>query len=968
MVKIKKLKPGVYRYSDVCDFLSDDKKINLKENSCEDYSYIISGYKILSSRDIVSFRTKTQLLLINYLSEKYEFISSVKWNFEPKIKGVKIDKYGNLTVDDSLVIDSDCDIFVYTKINGEKIGKTIRIVINDIMNKYQYLVHYYRHNEDYTGWNIWSWCDECNGDKSEQIDFFEENDFGRLAGLNMASFKLRKYDWVESLHKMAFSNTLSTEIYATDWDWNVYTNFLDAYKAISPKIKFAIMDNDKEIIAYLSSFILYNTEFYLTCNGKEISNISYKIEERKIIFKLPCDFKLDTSMYYEIHASNFFSPCKVTLRDVLDKFCYDGDDLGITFNKTKVILKVWAPTAYKVKLYVYKDYNVKDGYGSSYKMKRIKEKGIWVIELNKYDIVNKYYNLNIIINPGTKDELDNFVVDPYAKAISVNGIKGFITDINNIEDELIVPSNFFEHKRPVFESHTDAVIYEMNVRDYTCDPNSGVKNKGKFLGITEEGTRLNGDSNIKTGLDHLLELGVNCVQLMPIFDYKTVNEGKCDPDDYNWGYDPQNFNVPEGIYSTNPFNPKSRILESREMIQKLHEKDIYVVMDVVYNHTYELSTFDSLVPGYYYRSNEYLRYSDGSGCGSELATERFMVRKFILDSLIHWYENYRIDGFRFDLMGLYDKKTMEIFVKKLQEYNSNILIYGEPWKGGWSTLPWHESIFKGTQRSKGYGVFSDNYRNALRGDNGVPKPSLGYLTNDYSKKEEVFNGVMGAINDFTDHPTEVVNYISCHDNYLLYDQISSHYFNFEKPYKSFDRRIEKDNPLENEIVKRTILGSGIILTSQGIAFIHSGDEFLRTKFGNHNSYNSSENINMVNWKYKKYYKKVFDFYSQMIKLRLTHKLFRLDTKELVNIHFQGLYAPDLVVAYTLKNNNKYDEWKNIIVIYNPYNENKLVYVPKGKWLIYVNSNYINNSCSENEPQIINKIEVDSISITILYEI
>jgi pullulanase len=884
VVKIKSINPGIYRYYEIREFLKEEDELKI-EDSHEDYSYIVPGYSILSSRNILSKGVNVQLVLVKYYNDNCEFSKNLDWKIETDIEGIKINKNGILKIENDTNIKNDTDIIVYTEIKGEKIEKEIRVITNDPISKCNYIVHYYRHDNNYDGWNIWSWCDNCADLDGEEINFYEENDFGRLAGINKVSFKLRKYNWIESLQKMSFGDVAQNEIYANDLDWDVQTDFLSAVEGIAPRIQCAIMDNKEYITAYYSNLKLYDTEFFLVCNGKKIKNVTYKIEGNKITFELPKNFTLIPDNYYEVKATNFFRPVKVTLRNVLDEFYYEKDDLGLTFNNESVIFKIWAPTAKHMDLFIYDNYDDKDGSGKKHKMNKDLKDGIFKLNINKNKVLNKYYNFKVYIYPDSNDENINFANDPYAKAVSVNGIKGAIVDINNKYDLEVTPANFFKTKRPKFNTYTDAVIYEMNVRDYTIDNDSGIKNKGKYLGLCEEGTLYNNNPNIKTGIDHLIELGVNCVQIMPIFDYKTVDEREYNKDDYNWGYDPQNYNVPEGSYSTDSFNPKSRIVEIRKMIQKLHEKDISVVMDVVYNHTYEINLFDNIVPGYYYRTNDLLRYSDGSGCGMEIATERLMVRKFILDSLLHWYNNYQIDGFRFDLMGLYDKESMNIFVGKLKENNKNILIYGEPWKGGWSTLPWHNSIFKGSQRLKGYGVFSDNFRNALRGDNGIPKPSSGYLTNDYFKKEEVFKGVMGAINDFTEHPNEVINYVSCHDNYLLYDQIAaSLYENYSEPFVPYNRDIDHEKYMENEIVKRCLLGSGIILTSQGVAFIHSGDEFLRTKYGDHNSYNSSDDINMIRWKWKEEYIEVFKYYKKLIELRKGHSAFKIDNR---NTSFKG---------------------------------------------------------------------------------
>ncbi len=407
---------------------------------------------------------------------------------------------------------------------------------------------------------------------------------------------------------------------------------------------------------------------------------------------------------------------------------------------------------------------------------------------------------------------------------------------------------------------------------------------------------------------------------MPVFDFQTVDElNSSDASatsnymDYNWGYDPQHYNVPEGSYSTNPADPGLRIREFKEMVQALHSCGISVIMDVVYNHTYSVDNgpFEPLVPNYFYRRDFTGRLSNGSGVGNELDTERPMVRKYIKDSLSYWATEYHIDGFRFDLMGLMDSVTMREITEELRlEVNPNLLLYGEPWTGGDSPLA--TKTLKGVQRGKGYAVFNDNFRAAIKGDSDGW--GRGFATGEYGKEGAVASGIKGAIHEFTDSPMETVNYVTAHDNLNLLDKILTVQGNLHQddPYGSINR----SDLLSDETVRRSLLANGIILTSQGIPFLHAGDEFLRSKYGDHNSYRSGDAINAIRYDMKSQFKPVFQYYQGLLKLRRTHPAFRMRGRQEIERSLEFLRCGDGVVSYMLRNNAGGDSWNNIIVIFN----------------------------------------------------
>ena len=675
------------------------------------------------------------------------------------------------------------------------------------------------------------------------------------------------------------------------------------------------------------------------------------------------------------------------------KYYYDGDDLGLSYSSKKSMFKVWAPTAKKVSLMLYNNpgiYN-DDGIvvdhtdGKEFSMKKL-TRGIWRVK-HYGDLDGMYYMYKVEFEDGTV----NYAVDPYAYAVSANGQRSAIVDLEDTN-----PQGFKSEPKPSMAKPTDAIIYELHVRDFSVDENSGIHNKGKFLAFTEEGTT--NSEGLSTGIDHLKELGVTHVHLLPVFDFQTVNELKVDEpnyegDKYNWGYDPQNYNVPEGSYSTKPGNPKTRIKEFKQMVKALHSNGILIVMDVVYNHTYDTlnSVFNKIVPGYYYRTDDNGEFTNGSGTGNEIASEKPMVRKYIKDSLKFWVEEYDVDGFRFDLMGLMDLETMTQIEEELhEELDEELLIYGEPWQAGGSPLPDDMQITKGKQRDKGFAVFNDNFRTAIKG--GSDDKSKGFATGKSNKEADIVVGLKGAIDDFTSSPTETINYVTAHDNLNLLDKviktqgledafgfISIHegsltgksaeiYSSIEEAVSESSLRasISGENVLDNEIVKRCILSNGIVLTSQGIPFIHAGDEILRTKFGDYNSYRSPDAINRIRWGDKVKFEPVFDYYKGLIKLRKNHPAFRMHRTEMVNKHLKVFKQEDNIVGFVLANNANNDNWNNIVVIYNGNTSLKEVKLPASRsWKIVVND-------QEAGTRVLDAIEgdavfVEALSIMVLYD-
>ncbi len=620
------------------------------------------------------------------------------------------------------------------------------------------------------------------------------------------------------------------------------------------------------------------------------------------------------------------APKTVMARSILHepRYFYAGNDLGYTYSARKTAFRVWAPTAADVQLLLYKS---EDGPASKQIAMQPGQQGTWCTSV-AMSLANWYYLYQVNVQGQT-----HTVVDPYVKALAPNAARGMIVDMAAINPEHWANDHYRTLTNPV-----DAVIYETHVRDFSIAANSGMSNKGKYLAFTERNTTGPGPQNVATGVDSLLQLGITHVQVLPVFDFASIDETK--PEQYNWGYDPRTYNVPQGAYATTPHG-SARIGEYKQMIQSLHGAGIGVIMDVVYNHTFAIndSAFDLLVPHYYYRTDDYGRYSSGSGCGNEIASERPMVQKFILDSLQYWVREYHVDGFRFDLMALLGVDTMKAAVQNLRALNPDILVYGEPWTGGVSALPVQQLVYKGRQKGLGLGVFNDNIRNGLIGS-VFDHSAQGFAMGAPFKVDSIKRGVQGSIYDFTDAPGETINYVTSHDNLTLWDKIAD------------------CNPRDSEAdrIKMDKLAQAVVLTSQGVPFIQGGEEFLRTKSGNDNSYNAGDAINQFDWERKAIYQNVFDYYAGLIQLRRQHPAFRMITAQDINTHLNFLDSAPNTIAFTLGEHANGDPWKYILVIYNPNRSEVAFNLPGGEWTIVGTQNKATNS-----------IVAGSMACTILYQ-
>lgn len=632
---------------------------------------------------------------------------------------------------------------------------------------------------------------------------------------------------------------------------------------------------------------------------------------------------------------------------------YTGNDLEMNYTPSVTNFRIWAPTADEARVRIYEA--GMDGEPVMVKKMKKDVAGTWVAGFNE-DLKNLFYTFQIMYEGEWLDETPGI----YAKAVGINGKRGAIFDMQETN-----PEGWVNDERPSLENYNDIIIYEVQVRDFSIHPESGISHKGKFLGMAEEGTT--SPQGQKTGIDHLKELGVTHIHILPAFDFRSIDETKLHENLYNWGYDPQNYNVPEGSFSTDPYNPKARIREFKQMVAALHRNGFRVVLDVVYNHTgyTDNSSFNLLVPGYYYRQSADGAWSNASACGNETASERAMMRKYIIESLKHWVNEYKLDGFRFDLMGIHDIETMNIISKELHAIDPTIFIYGEGWKAGDSPIPDDQlALKKHTWKLDSIAAFSDDLRDGVKGS-WYDHEAQGFVSGAKDLEESIKFGVVAATEhpqvDFSKvnysdtpwagQPYKCINYVSCHDNHTLYDKLKT----------------TNPDATEAEIIKMHKLANTIVMTSQGIPFLHAGVDFLRTKMGVENSYQSPDSINQIDWGRKHIYRNVFDYYRDLITLRKSHPAFRMTNTDVIkeNLEFFDISIPGLV-AFKLNDYTGAEPWKTIVVIYNASNLTQRIDLPKANWTEVFNE----KGLSINGYRTIsnNRVNVPPVSAMVLAEI
>lgn len=601
---------------------------------------------------------------------------------------------------------------------------------------------------------------------------------------------------------------------------------------------------------------------------------------------------------------------------------YNGDDLELTVNASGTHFRLWSPKAEAVTLNLY--YNGLNGVPyEQLPMSFHPENGTWTASVPN-QLYGKFYTFKVKHNGKWLAETPGV----WAKAVGANGKRAAIIDFEKTN-----PDGWTDDKGPKVDNFSDVILYEMHHRDMSMSPTSGIANKGKFLAMTETGA-ISPDGE-KTGIDHLKELGITHVHILPSYDYNSVDETNLQQNTYNWGYDPQNYNAPEGSYSTNPSDPAARIREMKEMIKALHDAGIGVVMDVVYNHTAENdgSNFELTAPGYYHRHWDDGRYSDASGCGNETASDRKQMRDYIVNSVKYWADEYHIDGFRFDLMAIHDTETMNEVAAELKKINPSIFVYGEGWTAGDSPLPQERRALKeNVSKMENIAVFSDDLRDAVKGHYSNAE-DRGFATGKPGNEETVKIGIVAATAHpqvdyskgnnskfaYAASPEMIVNYVSCHDDLTLTDKL----------------RKSMPEASDAERMKAAKLAQTIVFTSQGTPFMFAGEEIFRDKKGVHNSYKSPDSINAIDWNLKAKNHDLFEYYKGLATLRKAHPAFRMTSAEQIAKHLvfdkiDSKKTPNLI-SYTLKDNANGDEWKEIKVIFNGSDESRMVKLPKGNW-------------------------------------
>lgn len=639
----------------------------------------------------------------------------------------------------------------------------------------------------------------------------------------------------------------------------------------------------------------------------------------------------------------------------LDKSAYSGNDLGASYSKKATTFKVWSPNAASVRVNIFEHGSDNEGDAGSIMSRAMsldKTTGVWSVTING-DLLNKYYTYSVTHGKTTKE-----TADVYAKACGVNGQRSMVVDLSTTN-----PDGWENDKHVLVQNQTDASVWEISVADFSSSESSGVSeaNRGKYLAFTEEGTTVNGVQGASsTCVDYLKKLGVKYVQIMPFYDFGSVDESKNIMDQYNWGYDPVNYNCPEGSYSTNPKKGEVRIKECKQMIQALHNAGIGVIMDVVYNHTYTSdSWFQRTVPNYYYRMNNDGTFSNGSGCSNDTASEHLMFRKYMIDSVTYWASEYHIDGFRFDLMGLHDVTTMNSIRTALDNLyadgsGSQILMYGEAWDMATNcdegTVLASQKNLK--QLSDRIGAFDDTIRDAIKGSTGGTD---GAFVQEGSRRANLKTGIAGQSDTTTgwaNVPSQCVTYASCHDNLCLYDKLVGSVYGADGKYR---KRYE-------DLVAMNKLSAAIVITSQGIPFSLGGEEFCRSKDGDENSYASSRKENMLDWENVDLYSDVIEYYRGLYKIRDAFAAFSDSTAETANSLTYLSDVPKGVMGYTI-NNTESGKWSQMCVIFNGSDSAQNV-TAKGDWVVLADNK---TAGLRNIKNVTNSVKVEAHSAVIMVD-
>lgn len=790
-------------------------------------------------------------------------------------------------------------------------------------------LHYNRPDGDYAPWDVWLWEDGHDG---AAYEFAEEN--GEMVatmnvtpGITKVGFIVRTKDWAKDVGEDQFIDIAevvsgTVHIYVES-QVPGYTKEYGEDAVLGLKLKSAIYDGENTIVITMTGAIEGELTDVFAVSGKagavEVSSVA---DNGDNTYSVTVAEKLNNANHYSIdfdgNTYEVNMPIVYSTEEFETAYTYEGKDLGATWSKDKTVFRVWAPTAESVEVCLYES-----GYPNlSDQLERIPMtsdvNGTWVAEKSG-DLNGTYYTYRVTID-GTSTE----ACDPYARTTGVNGKRAMVIDLDSTD-----PKGWEQDTNPhAGERITDAVIYEGHIRDLTVSENSGVTNKGKYLGLAETGTKT--PEGIATGLDHMKELGVTHLHILPMYDFGSVDENMKFGNIYNWGYDPVNYNVPEGSYATDPYNGAVRVAEVKQMVQTLHQNGISVVMDVVYNHVYNASEFcfNKIVPGYFSRIREDGSYSNGSGCGNDTASERSMVRKYIVESVLYWAEEYHIDGFRFDLVGLLDTETINEIVETVHAVKPDVIFYGEGWSMDTAVT---KDVIMATQfsskRTPDFAYFNDTIRDALKGSVFDSK-AVGFVSGGIDKESAIERCFIGH-DAWCPSPSQTINYASCHDNNTLFDRL----------------QYSREDASRADQIRMNNLAAAIVMTSEGVPFLQAGEELLRSKVNedgtfNENSYNAGDAVNAIDWSClsSDEYASVFAYYKGLIAFRKEHPVLRLATAEEVESHVNKI--PELgkgLVGFEINGDVEGEAADAMYVFFNGNADAASVTIPEGKWNVYISA-------------------------------
>ncbi len=800
-------------------------------------------------------------------------------------------------------------------------------------------VHYHREDGDYSQWSAWLW--EIGGDGG---DFpFQEEDGEMVAtktitpGVTNIGYIIRTPDWGKDIDADQFVDisevvTGTVHIYIESGVEGCAKEYGEDV-VIGTRLKTAVYNGDGTVTVTMTGEIEADLAGAFAVMGREGQiAVSGVTAGSGFTYTVALSQELDPFQKYTItYDGSEYSltiPSVYSTPEFEEEYTYAGDDLGAVWSKDSTAFRVWAPTAQSVSVKLYESGN-SAGRDVIDEIEMARDaNGTWTAK--KAGDLNGVYYTYIVTIDGVKSE----ACDPYARTTGLSGARAMVIDLDGTD-----PEGWDGDKAPhAGKSITDAVIYELHVRDLSADENSGIASTGKFLGLTETGTKTPG--GVSTGLDHIKDLGVTHVHLLPVYDFGSVEETLTVGNPFNWGYDPVNYNVPEGSYATDPFNGEVRVREMKQMVKGFHDNGIGVIMDVVYNHVQDAGTFNfnRIVPGYFSRVDDSGVYSNGSGCGNDTASERSMVRKYIVDSVCYWADEYHIDGFRFDLVGLLDTETVNQIVEEVHKSHPDVIFYGEGWT--MSTEATKEGLTMATQQNAGqtpgFAYFNDTIRDGLKGsvfDDTDP----GYVSGKPGLEEAITRCFLGA-DSWCPAPAQTVNYASCHDNLTLFDHLQT-----ARPEAGFE-----------ELVRMNKLAAAVYMTAQGVPFMQAGEEMLRTKVNedgtfNSNSYNASDEVNCLKWGdlENQDYADVYEYYKGLIAFRKAHGALRLTTAEEVAAAVKPVEGLDAnVLAFDIQGGVNGETAEELFVIFNANEAGTSVAIPEGSWNVYVNGEKAGTSVLE----------------------